>query len=478
MRSWKLLCGLGLILLGTASVVVAGEREDEFKRGIVIDRVVSANDPTKSYALYLPTAYTSNNGGASSSATRRFPILYCFDPSARGAVPVARFKDAAEKYGYIVVGSNNSRNGPQPLGEILRDLWADTHTRLAIDDQRVYLAGFSGGARVALSVAFSLKDRVAGVIACGGGFPPDIPTGTTRSFVLLTVAGTEDFNNPEMQSLNRKLEGSTPPVRLAVFEGGHAWLPVELATDALQWFEVQAMKSGIRDRNPALIDEIFAHASSQASAAEAGGDRYRAYRLYSGMAQDFSGLHDAAEAEKKARELSGTREIKEALKQEKKMVEEQDFRIQRFHTLIGKLEAEEEGFASRIALRDELRGQRDAAKATEPSFKRTVARRVMGSLFVEFIELGNMAVFRKDYVKAVTYFSVCTEIQPDNARGFYYLARAHALAGSRNKALEVLKTAADKGFTGAQELAGKEFEDLQTDKRFKEILDLVKKNQQ
>ena len=101
----------------------------------------------------------------------------------------------------------------------------------------------------------------------------------------------------------------------------------------------------------------------------------------------------------------------------------------------------------------------------------------MGSLFVEFFELGNTAISRKEYEKAVAYYLVCTEIQPDNARAFYFLARTHALAGSRNKALEALKTAADKGFTGVQELAGKEFEDLRADKRFKEILELVKNNQ-
>ena len=100
----------------------------------------------------------------------------------------------------------------------------------------------------------------------------------------------------------------------------------------------------------------------------------------------------------------------------------------------------------------------------------------MGSLFVEFFELGNTATSRKEYQRAVTYYFLCTEIQPDNARAFYFLARAHALAGSRNKALGALKTAADKGFTGLQELAGKDFEDLQTDKRFKDILELVKKN--
>ena len=478
-RSPKLLVCLGLALLCTASVANAQQSqappanpvkntEDKFNRGVVIDKVVSVSDPTKSYALYLPTAYTT---------TRRFPVLYCFDPMARGTVPVARFKDAAEKYEYIVVGSNNSRNGPQPLSEIVRDLWADTHARFSIDDQRVYLAGFSGGARVAITVAFGLKDRVAGVIACGAGFPADVPINTPRSFVLLAVAGTEDFNNPEVQALARKLEGSTPPSRLAVFEGGHAWLPIQFATDAVEWLEVQAMKSGIRDRNPSLINEIFEHALSQALAAQTGGDRYRAYRRYAAMAQDFSGLHDVAEVEKKARELGATREIKDALKQEKRMEEEQNFRIQSIHRLIGEHEAADKSFESLTALRDELRVQRDTAKGTELSVRRTVARRVIGSLFVEFFEMGNTAVSRKEYQRAVTYYFVCTEIQPDNARTFYYLARAHVLAGSRSKALEALKAAAEKGFSGLQELAGQEFEDLQTDKRFKEILDLVKKNQ-
>src|SRR4030095_15595731 len=152
--------------------------------------------------------------------------------------------------------------------------------------------GMSGGARVALGVGFWLKDKVAGVIACAAGYPPDIPASAPRSFVLLAVTGTEDFNNPELQTLIRKLEGSTPPVRLAVFEGGHTWLPVELATDALQWLEVQAMRAGIRERNTKLINDMFEHASSQALAAQAAGDRYRAFRIYSGMVKDFSGLHE------------------------------------------------------------------------------------------------------------------------------------------------------------------------------------------
>src|SRR4030095_11422864 len=174
MNAKNLFSFLAPALLFATSAVQA--QESPPPKGVVIEKIVSGSDKTQSYALYLPTAYSPH---------LLFPVLYCFDPVARGAVAVERFKDAAEKYNYIVVGSNNSRNGPnQPIVEIVRDLWADTHNRFSIDDKRVYLAGLSGGARVAISVGFWLGNRVAGVIACGGGFPGSTPFSTPRPFVL------------------------------------------------------------------------------------------------------------------------------------------------------------------------------------------------------------------------------------------------------------------------------------------------------
>ena len=39
----------------------------------------------------------------------------CFDAHGKGLLPVELYKDEAEKYGYIVVGSNNSKKR-NPLG--------------------------------------------------------------------------------------------------------------------------------------------------------------------------------------------------------------------------------------------------------------------------------------------------------------------------------------------------------------------------
>src|ERR1039457_3513999 len=203
--------------------VACGFAAEELPRGQVVDRVTARDNDRQSYALYLPSNYTPD---------RTWPILYCLDPGARGRVPVERFAAAAEKAGFIVAGSNNSRNGPlAPVQEAIRWLVTDTHARLAIDDSRVYTAGFSGGARVALQWAHN--GSIAGVVACSAGFsemPKEIP------FKIFATAGFDDFNHDELYRQSREMAKRGVPHRFTEFEGGHDWLPAPLATEALDYF--------------------------------------------------------------------------------------------------------------------------------------------------------------------------------------------------------------------------------------------------
>ena len=121
---------------------------------------------------------------------------------------------------------------------------ADVYTRFRIDEKRVYTAGLSGGARVAMQVALG-SGRIAGVIASSAGFPDSVPR-KTAPFDVFGTAGTEDFNYLEMRLLDRSL---TTSHHVAIFEGGHTWLSSELAMEAVEWMEIQAMKSGRSPRN-------------------------------------------------------------------------------------------------------------------------------------------------------------------------------------------------------------------------------------
>ena len=94
--------------------------------------VTGASDAAQSYMLYLPSTYT---------ATKRWPVIYFFDPGGQGR-PLELYKDIGEKYGFILAGSNNSRNFSSDQGKAVNAIWQDTQARLGIDEHRSYASGF------------------------------------------------------------------------------------------------------------------------------------------------------------------------------------------------------------------------------------------------------------------------------------------------------------------------------------------------
>ena len=201
----------------------------DLPQGGLSPRVACLGDAEQSYALYLPTGYRPD---------RPNPILFCFDPGGNGGIPVALFREGAEKFGWIVVGSHNSRNGPwEAVLRAARALWLDTHARFAVDDGRVYAAGFSGGARAACGLGKMLSVRLAGVIGCGAGLPEWLEPADMDGVPWFGTAGLRDFNFQEMQELERSLRRQGSPCLLRLFHGSHAWPPAKLALEAMAWLE-------------------------------------------------------------------------------------------------------------------------------------------------------------------------------------------------------------------------------------------------
>jgi len=177
------------VSLSAQQPAATDETPRDFPVGTLIPKVVTIANPEQSYALYIPKSY---------SATRLSPIIYAFDPGANGGRPVELMKDSAERYGYIVAGSNNSRNGSWKIeAEAAQAMLKDTEKKLSIDGRRVYFAGFSGGARVAARLAQICK-CTAGVILNGAGFQPETSASPETRFAVFAAVGTYDFNYGEM----------------------------------------------------------------------------------------------------------------------------------------------------------------------------------------------------------------------------------------------------------------------------------------
>jgi poly(3-hydroxybutyrate) depolymerase len=331
--------------------------------GQIVDSVTCAADPSQSYALFLPRAYTPD---------RAWPVIFAFDPGGRGRTPVERYQAAADAYGYIVAGSNNSRNNSPEIGRAASAMSADVMSRFRVDERRVYVAGMSGGARVAFSVALGSALRVAGVIASSAGYPDDKPR-KTLAFPVFATAGTEDFNHLELRRLDRNL---TSPHRLVVFEGGHVWLSSGLAVEAVEWMELQAMKQNLKPRDDAEIDRILAKRQTAVS------DRVdkAAFVALKGIAEDFEGLRDVRAIAARAAELGRDKAVRAALKQD----EDEDAREERMLRDVWTAEGRLASGEDRLAILNELarrwKSLHDAATQPDDSVDRRLARRVLSGL--------------------------------------------------------------------------------------------------
>jgi poly(3-hydroxybutyrate) depolymerase len=460
---------IAFVLLAT-SPAQGRQQQEEIARGRVIDKVVCKADPGQSYALYLPSHYTPE---------KRWPILYAFDPGAEGRVPVELFQEAAEKYGWIVVGSLNSQNGPmQGSIDASNALWKDTHTRFSVDDRRIYTTGFSGGARVAVWVAYLCQTCVAGVIACGAGFHQQIaPTPATPpasiSFALFATVGTDDFNFGELKNLDDVLTVIGLPHRLAMFEGGHMWAPKEVLTRALGWMEMQAIKAGRRAKDDALVAELWQQDSERARALEAAKKSYDAYVAYRALVADFRGLRETIEFEKKLAQLKETAEVKQGLREEKDQIRRQQ---ELTNQLIAYQERRKDVETRTLAFGEFKRvlGElRKKAGETEDSIERRISRRTLHDVFAYYYEgASNLIQRRKDLPLAVFKLEIATEIAENSSQLMFELATAYALNGEKKKALDALRRAVEKGFTDIARMnSSPALEDVRKESEYRKILD-------
>jgi poly(3-hydroxybutyrate) depolymerase len=347
------------ILLASWGTSVA--RAQDLPRGTIVDEVTCGADPSQRYALYLPSTY---------SPDRTWSLLIAFHPGARGRAMVEKYQAAAEQYGYIVAGSNNSRNGPWSVSAAaVRAVSEDLGRRFSIDADRLYLTGLSGGARVAMQVALG-PNKIAGVIASSAGYPDNRPRASVP-FAVFGTAGTEDFNYIEMRLLDRKL---TSPHYLAVFNGGHMLPPDTVALEAIEWLELQGMKSGRRSRDDALIDRLFEKRQRRLAASTSPAETVH---LLDAFAADFKGLRDVSAEAARAIELSRQPDVKRALARERADDDAEARLLGEIFDLEEGLRDQEHRAQSLLRLRDRLSRWASAASAGAESPERSQARRAL-----------------------------------------------------------------------------------------------------
>ncbi len=467
---YRVFCFSAALVLSFALYV---ESRVEFERGKIIEKVICAADETQQYALYLPPAY---------SLEKKWPILFAFDPAARGTVPLKLFKTAAEKYQYIVVCSYNARNGPwEDTIKAMKALWQDARQRFSIDTARIYTTGFSGGARAAAVFPHVTGNPVAGIIACAAGLPAKLKAEQVKPSFYYGTVGLEDFNYKEFFRLAKELKQAGVDHIIDVIDGPHNWAPEEVCGRAMDWMEVAAIKSGIRKNDRDLVDALYKNSLEQGKRLKEAGKIYHAAEFYKYTAALLDGLTDIGEIEIKITELEKSRKYKDFSRQEEIRYNKEMGFISRFayvFSLIrnldpGKMKLKKIVKDLQLNFLLELAGRKDDV------YNRAMSRRLLPELVMKGNKEGTKFMEKGDLERAFYFLEIAARADNTDPVAFYNLACCYAGKNKKKEALKNLKLffelAQKKGYRNFSYLeTDKHLDPIRKEKKFREILRLSK----
>lgn len=147
------------------------------------------------------------------------------------------------------IGQDNPQADAKALGEISEDLFK----RYTIHSKRIYLAAASHHAPMVNDFAASTPGTFAGVILASAAFPgARLPRSVPHP--IFAAVGLDDGNWTRLRRLDFEMKS---PHRVMIFEKRATWMPTEIATNAVEWHELRAMRSGLRVKDKAVIARLF-----------------------------------------------------------------------------------------------------------------------------------------------------------------------------------------------------------------------------
>lgn len=415
-----------------------GPREAvQLARGRVVSQVISAANPAQRYALYLPSNYRTD---------RTWPLLILLDPRGRALIPLEEVRDVAERLGYMVLSSYGSRSdvAVDPNADALNAMITDAEEFLALDHHRLYLAGFSGTARLSWMFGQQLRGYVAGILGFGAGFPGEFPISyrpdsEKPALVFFGGAGKIDFNFDELRRVDSTLDQVNLPHRVSFYEGPHRWAPTEVMTEGLEWMELQAMRFGLR-----TVDTVWAGENYQRDLRRAAllrpTEPYMAYLKYRAIVSDYQGVRETPEAVSAANELKSSAAVRQATKQLTRIASWQKAYTDRLAEFLGDFRTADPAVPlqkalDRLQIADIMRRAADTTDLLESLSAQRAIAHVM--IYTSFYEPDDYFV-RNDPARALAILGIAATIKPDDPTVCYARARALTMLNRPSEAVTAL----------------------------------------
>jgi len=430
------------------------------ERGAILDSIWLDNKLGESFSLYLPTQYEPEKAS---------PAIFIFEPMARGKVGIQPFIKTAEQYGFILICSNDSKNGPYEANyAIANNLFPKVFSMLKIDQKRIYTAGFSGGGRLAASIAIQ-SNKIAGAVSCGAGFnlkSRELPS--TQTFSYACIMGDEDMNYNELQFTESYLKKTQMPFELFISGINHKWPSQDQVLLAFDWMQLEAYKKLLIKKDGSEIKRIYDKFYLQAINNENDDNLIRAGNSFRRILRNFGRYYNLDSIQDRHKTLSQSKPYKSQTKKKEELLAVEAILTDEFWFQFDR-DLERKKYAlnwweNRI---NKLKKKQDSSDKQELK----MYKRLRYKIFAHAIETARYDSTIKTTEQSMFCYDICILVYPSYALP-YYMQMQYALElGDQNKSLDYLEKLLATGYDKSEIILDiNVLDSIQDTDRFKELM--------
>jgi len=216
MKAKRILLVVSIFLVSVLIYSCGESKKEQYKKLVKPHKEIIKE--SNHYMYYLPKDSTQLKG-----------IIIVMDPHSKPQLIADSLHGFADDNVMAILGLKDIKNGISNYQDIInRDLGHFLKIK-KLKQQKVYLVGFSGAARMAL--LYANRNKIDGLVLVGAGTNRQ----SQMPFPTVLVAGTQDFNFLE-QYYSPKNEKSFERNRIAIhYRGKHQWPPINILEDALDF---------------------------------------------------------------------------------------------------------------------------------------------------------------------------------------------------------------------------------------------------
>jgi hypothetical protein len=167
------------------------------------------------------------------------PVIILLDSGGDGLLSVNKTKSAVSQIPCLVIGSDLVRNNLQGYDQIIDEIIQDAIQKFKIRNDQIFIAGFSGGARMAYE--YAKNHSLKGLLMCGAG--PRANSFEELPCPVYMITGTSDFNFAETY-YNPLRNYRKKQFFTDYFRGSHEWPPDETMRDGFIYLMGKSFREG------------------------------------------------------------------------------------------------------------------------------------------------------------------------------------------------------------------------------------------